>query len=100
MVVGLSLHGYRRRFPMRWPHTRWRATLRPILAGIVIAVGSGGMLPFAPVVAAIPGPALTVNVAANRFPISADIYGMNYADPALAQELHIPVDRRGGNPMT
>ena len=23
---------------MRWPHTRWRATLRPILAGIVIVL--------------------------------------------------------------
>src|SRR5262249_45250041 len=28
------------------------------------------------------------------------IYGMNYADPALAAELHLPVNRWGGNSTT
>lgn len=46
---------------------------------------------------ASPGPALAVNAAADRYPISPDIYGMNFADPTLAQELRIAVDRRGGD---
>ena len=44
------------------------------------------------------GPALSVDVAANRHAISADIYGMNYInDAALAKELSLPVQRWGGN---
>ncbi len=46
------------------------------------------------------GPALTVNVAAGRRAISPYIYGMNFADPALANELDLPVNRRGGNSTT
>ncbi len=52
---------------------------------------------FAPVRAANTGPALSVNIAANRHAISPDIYGMNFADPTLARELRLPVDRWGGN---
>lgn len=48
-------------------------------------------------VATIDGPTLTVDASADRHAISADIYGMNYADPALAQELGLPVNRWGGN---
>jgi hypothetical protein len=73
---------------------------RAIVAGIFIVGAVMTAAPFGPVSGASPGPALTVNVDANRYPISQDIYGMNYADPALAQELHVPVNRRGGNPMT
>ena len=47
--------------------------------------------------AAPAGPALAVNVTAGRHPISPDIYGMNFPDEALAEELHLPVDRWGGN---
>lgn len=43
------------------------------------------------------GPALTINVAAGQHPISRDIYGMNFTDEALAQELRLPVRRWGGN---
>ncbi|MBI4929002.1 MAG: glycoside hydrolase family 44 protein [Anaerolineae bacterium] len=43
------------------------------------------------------GPALTVNTAAGHKPISPDIYGMNYASEALANELDLPVRRWGGN---
>ncbi len=43
------------------------------------------------------GPALSVNVAANRKPISPLIYGMNFADEALAKELALPLNRWGGN---
>ncbi|MEG4116175.1 glycoside hydrolase family 44 protein [Microcoleus sp. N9_B4] len=44
-------------------------------------------------------PTLSVDVTADRHPISPDIYGMNdYAiDPTLAQELRIPVERWGAN---
>jgi hypothetical protein len=44
-----------------------------------------------------PGPTLAVDGLADRHSISRDIYGMNYADPALAQELKLPVNRMGGN---
>ena len=43
------------------------------------------------------GPALHVDVAAARHPISADVYGMNYAKEDLALELALPVRRWGGN---
>ena len=43
------------------------------------------------------GPALAVDANADRHPISPDIYGLNFADPALAGELSLPVDRWGGN---
>lgn len=44
-----------------------------------------------------PGPALSVNAAAERKPISPYIYGMNFASTGLADELDLPVNRRGGN---
>ena len=42
---------------------------------------------------------LTVDVGADRHPISPDIYGMNYYDvtPAFAKELQLPVQRWGGD---
>ena len=43
------------------------------------------------------GPALSVDAAAARHPISPDIYGMNFAPEALAQELRLPLRRWGGN---
>jgi len=46
------------------------------------------------------GPALTVDVASDRAPISPLIYGMNFADEALAAELDLPVNRWGGNATT
>src|SRR5690349_22081112 len=46
------------------------------------------------------GPALSVNAAAGQRAISPYIYGMNFADPALAQELRLPVNRWGGNSTT
>ncbi len=46
------------------------------------------------------GPALTVDAAADRRQISPDIYGMNFADEALASELRLPVRRWGGNATT
>jgi hypothetical protein len=75
---------------MRWSSLRL-AFVGSLMAATIVAA------PVAPVSAASPGPPLAVNAAANRYPISPDIYGMNFADPTLAQELRIPVERRGGN---
>jgi putative cell wall-binding protein len=47
--------------------------------------------------AATSGPALTVDAAAGRHSISNDIYGMNFANAALATELGLTADRWGGN---
>lgn len=46
------------------------------------------------------GPNLTIDVALDHRPISPDIYGMNFADAALATELRLPVRRWGGNATT
>lgn len=46
---------------------------------------------------AVSGPALSVDASADRHAISPDIYGMNFADPALAREIGLPVNRWGGN---
>jgi sugar lactone lactonase YvrE len=43
---------------------------------------------------------LTVNVAAERQPISPYIYGLNFAKESLADELDLPVRRWGGNHTT
>lgn len=59
---------------------------------------------FAP--AALVGPNLSINVLAQRHPISPDIYGMNFYGtvPAdylgLSQDVRLPVDRWGGNVTT
>jgi|GEM_PF-480890 len=46
------------------------------------------------------GPALTVDVSQVNGPISEHIYGLNFADAALAAELSLPVNRWGGNSTT
>jgi len=46
------------------------------------------------------GPTLSVNVSADRHAISPYIYGMNFADEDLAEELQLPVRRWGGNSTT
>ena len=90
-----------------------RRGFTPILItvmGIVLAAYSFGSMRLAPAVAAA-GPAeggpgvaaaidLTVNAAANRQPISPYIYGLNFAKPAFAAEIDLPVRRWGGNHTT
>jgi hypothetical protein len=49
---------------------------------------------------AVAGPTLSVDLTASQHKISADIYGMNFADEALAKELKLPVRRWGGNATT
>lgn len=44
--------------------------------------------------------ALTINATANQHPISPYIYGLNYADPVLAADIRLPVNRWGGNATT
>jgi len=44
-----------------------------------------------------PGPSLAVDVTAGRHPILPAVYGMNFADEGLAEELRLPVRRWGGN---
>ena len=66
-----------------------------ILAGLFLGLNLG-----MPGAIAATGPALSVNVANARQPISDDIYGMNFAAEALASELRLPVRRYGGNSTT
>jgi hypothetical protein len=46
------------------------------------------------------GPALSINAEADQHAISPLIYGMNFADAGLAQDVRLPVDRWGGNSTT
>lgn len=52
---------------------------------------------YTPALQAAAGPLLAVDVSQARHPISPEIYGMNYASEALADELDLPVRRWGGN---
>lgn len=55
------------------------------------------LVALAPAALAAPGPALRVDAGADRRPIPDDIYGMSFADPALAAEIGLPFNRWGGN---
>lgn len=46
------------------------------------------------------GPTLTIDTRLDRHAISPDIYGMNFADEALAADVRLPVRRWGGNATT
>jgi hypothetical protein len=46
------------------------------------------------------GPRLTIDVRAGRHAISPNIYGINWASPALLRELRIPLTRWGGNSVS
>ncbi len=46
------------------------------------------------------GPAISVDATTGRHAIDPHIYGMNFADEALAQELRLPLSRWGGNATT
>ncbi|MGZ4618621.1 MAG: glycoside hydrolase family 44 protein [Frankiaceae bacterium] len=70
------------------------ATAGLLLAGATALPGTAAQA------AGLAGPALAVDAAADRHPISPDIYGLNFADPKLGEELRLPVDRWGGNRAT
>jgi hypothetical protein len=61
---------------------------------MVPASGSGVLL------SSEAGPALSVDLSAGRHAISDNIYGMNYADEGLADDIRLPVRRFGGNSTT
>jgi hypothetical protein len=60
-------------------------------------LAGAALLATPPAAGAAAGPALSVDAAADRHAISPDIYGMNFADPVLAREIGLPVNRWGGN---
>lgn len=62
-----------------------------------ITLVSGGPAPTPTSPPSSTGPALQVNATAGQHPISPYIYGMNFADEALADDLNLPVRRWGGN---
>ncbi|MFC4145906.1 glycoside hydrolase family 44 protein [Micromonospora mangrovi] len=76
--------------------------MRPTTAllPVTLVVALGGLALPSPALAADPGPALTVDATTGRHPISPYVYGMNFADEALARDLRLPVDRYGGNATT
>lgn len=54
----------------------------------------------APTPTTISGLTLNVNTSAPGYAISDDIYGMNFAEQALAADIDLPVRRMGGNATT
>ncbi len=85
------------------------------ISGIVWQDGSGGVQPVfyldaiilvsvsgTPTPTPPPGigPDLNVDAGTILYPINPDIYGMNFTDEALADELTLPVRRWGGNSTT
>jgi hypothetical protein len=66
-----------------------------LVASALAVLLTGGLAPTG--AAAAPGPRLTVDASSERHRISPLIYGLNYATPALARELRLPVNRWGGN---
>ncbi len=73
---------------------------RHVLAAFTAAATMAGVSAAALPAAAAAGPALAVDITAGRHAISPYIYGMNFADEALAAELALPVRRWGGNATT
>jgi hypothetical protein len=72
-----------------------------LAAGLpLIGAGIFGLTTPAAHADAVPGPTLSVDLTADKHRISPDIYGMNFADEALAKELDLPVRRWGGNATT
>ncbi|WP_306750040.1 cellulose binding domain-containing protein [Saccharothrix yanglingensis] len=62
------------------------------VSGMIVGAPTGS--------AAAAGPDLRVDIAADRLPISEDIYGMNFASEEMAADLRLPVQRWGGNHTT
>jgi hypothetical protein len=78
-----------------------RARTLATFAATTLLVASSAVAAMVPTAAAAAaGPSLSVDVTADRQPISPYIYGMNFADEALAAELAMPVRRWGGNATT
>jgi glycosyl hydrolase family 44 len=80
------------------PRRKSRSAVTVGVAMVVwVAAFAVASAPKAGAAEAVTGPTLTVDVGGARHAISPDIYGMNGGDPALAEELSVPVARWGGN---
>ncbi|MEW9533142.1 glycoside hydrolase family 44 protein [Microbispora sp. NPDC049125] len=77
-----------------------RTRLLPLALTASLIAGTGAVMAAPTPALAADGPQLTVDSTAGRHPISPYIYGMNFADEALAEELALPVRRWGGNATT
>lgn len=76
-----------------------RRPILPLLSTVPLLAAAAVLAGTSPA-SADSGPQLTVDVTADRHAISKYIYGMNFADEDLAEELHLPVRRWGGNATT
>lgn len=94
--VQLSLAGLGQPAPIKWVY--W---FNPgSQAQPVFYVDDVYLTETTPVVTTGSGPQLSVNAAGNAHAISPYIYGMNFPDADLAAEIHLPVQRWGGNSTT
>ncbi|WP_405735531.1 cellulose binding domain-containing protein [Streptomyces sp. NBC_01537] len=77
-----------------------RAQKAALAAAILLAAGIAptGQAQAQPLAA--DGPAITVDATTARHAIDPNIYGINFADEALAADLRLPVRRWGGNATT
>jgi hypothetical protein len=77
-------------------------TIRHLIASATLGLGlaAGSALAATPGGGGAAGPALGVNVTADRHAISPFIYGMAYPDPELAREIRLPLNRMGGDGTT
>lgn len=82
---------------LQWQDTTGAVQPTFYIDSITLVAGTGTPTATPP---AASGPSLSVNVAADRTAISRWIYGMNYPDEGLADELALPVARWGGNSTT
>src|SRR4051812_23810282 len=80
-LVAASLSIYANTLGTGWNDWSWSPITRSLTNSSPHHGGSGAPTPASP--APSGGPALTVNAAADLHPISPDIYGLNFADPAL-----------------
>ncbi len=94
LAGGFGLRGTRAgasRLGRRRPRAAAHAGLLALLAALLT------LLVTASLATAASGPTLTVDATADRHPIAPEIYGMSFADPQLAAEIGLPLNRWGGN---
>lgn len=95
--ISLLEYATRELYSLEWFNNSGSAQ-SPFYIDSIVLVDTGAAPPPTPTPAT--GPALSVDAAADQHPISPYIYGMNYADDALAQTVRLPLQRWGGNSTT
>lgn len=106
IMVDMSLTGLSQATLIAWQNNTAGAQ-STFYVDDVAFVGSGGPT-LTPTITPTPtntpppgaGPALNVNAGTERHAISSYIYGMNFADETLANDINLPVRRWGGNSTT